>query len=354
MQELEQLIQRFWTNKTTPAENHRLIQLLEQYKMTRMGMAEYDFHDTKEKLHHLQPNRSASLLQSIHRDLGLNEPDKKPTTGTAAVRNMFRRIAAAAAVVIVGVTGFLLTTNRHIHVAAPMALTTPAPARRLVRRVNGMDSIMTVTLKDGSIIQLGKNSSLSYYEPFKDDRRDISMNGQALFKVVRDKVRPFTVYAGGIATRVLGTKFRVNAADPAKVTVQLLEGKVAVNAAPGTTAGISEVILTPGVEFSFDKKRQRYAVSTIKVQPRTSVRSLSTEPAPGLIFRKEALATVFKRVSDLYKVPLTFAKADLEDLYFTGTFLRSDDLNLVMSAICNVNNLVFTKEQDSIIITKQP
>jgi transmembrane sensor len=312
-----------------------------------------------------------SILQKIHANLGIaglteNHPTaKEPVAqrsaagqkrGTAILRKMYHRIAVAASIGIVAVSSFLLAGSHHKKSSTAQTATltaTAAPVKpRLMRLANGPDSVLSVTLKDGSTVQLGKNSSLSWYEPFINNRRDLSLTGIALFKVAKDKTRPFTVYAGGIATTALGTRFWVNAMDAAKIRVRLLEGKVMVNAATGSGMTMKDVYLAPGQEFSFDKNSQEYAVNASDTRPDNDGKITPRTDRPELIFKKEPLGQVFRKVASLYKVSLSFRKEELNGLYFTGTFLKSDSLNIVLSTICNVNDLLVTKKEDSIIITR--
>lgn len=358
MLELERLIHKFWSNQTTLAENRRLIQLLEKYNEICKGAAQTGFPEKgADPIHRLPPEKALALLQNIHQNLGIGDPEERMEAKRASIRKLVRRMAVAASVCIIAGAAFLLA-NRHPAIKATAqgkatAQTIVPSLPRLIRKVNASDSPMTITLQDGSTVQLGKNSRLSYYEPFINQRRDISLSGLALFKVAKDKTKPFTVFAGGIATRVIGTRFWVNAADTAKVNVRLLEGKVAVNTMRGSGMTMNDVYLTPGQEFSFDKDSRHYVVNTIPDRPAHTTKPLLPDNRPELVFKKAPLGNVFKSVGDQYKVPLVFRKEELDGLYFTGTFLKSDDLNLVLSTICNVNDLHFSNQQDSIIITKQ-
>jgi len=349
MHELEQLIQKFWDNRTTLEENRRLLELLEQYQamlddtLEEEAMKDYSGHG-------LSPDKALPILQKIHQRLGLEGKFEERKKNTAVVRKLYRLGAVAASVCILVISAFLLTGRHHEEKAQVVKATAPVP--RLVRLDNSSDSVLPVTLADGSTVQMEKNSSLSYYEPFINDRRDISMNGIALFKVAKDKKRPFTVYAGGIATTALGTRFMVNATDNRKIKVRLLEGKVMVNAAPGSGMTMKDVYLVPGQEFSFDKNKQQYAVIEVHDQPLVAGTTAQPADKAELVFRKEPLDKVFQKVGRLYNVPLVFRKKDLDGLYFTGTFLKSDNLNIVLSTICNVNDLLASKNGDTIIITK--
>ena len=340
MQELEQLIKRFWANQTTKTENERLLQMLEQLE------AENDLHPA----HRLPPDRAASILQNIHKQLGIDGTAEQQKTKTAAVRKLYSRMAVAAAVCILALSAFLWTEGRHSARPAVAAATTGAAP--LVSVFNNADSVLAITLEDGSTVQLEKKSSLSYYKPFINDRRDISLKGIALFKVAKDKKRPFTVYAGGIATTALGTRFLVNATDSRKIMVRLLEGKVVVRTAADANLTMNDVYLTPGQEFSFDRRSRQYVVNT--THDPTSVAGTEGPPLNRneLVFHKEPLGKVFEKVGTLYGVSLNYRREDLHGLYFTGTFLQNDKLDLVLSTICNVNDLLLTRNGDTIVITR--
>ena len=66
--------------------------------------------------------------------------------------------------------------------------------------------------------------------PFQNNKREIYLEGEAYFKVAKDKTKPFTVFAGALATTALGTQFRITAKKntPGNITVKLFTGKVAI------------------------------------------------------------------------------------------------------------------------------
>ncbi|MDU9392421.1 FecR family protein [Pseudomonas sp. zfem002] len=89
------------------------------------------------------------------------------------------------------------------------------------------DSRRTVTLGDGSEVELNLGTSLRYLR-FKDERRVVLSKGEAFFKVSHDLQHPFVVRAGSGQTQVTGTQFNVwKYQDQVKVT--LVEGSVLVS-----------------------------------------------------------------------------------------------------------------------------
>jgi len=89
------------------------------------------------------------------------------------------------------------------------------------------DARQTVTLGDGSQVELNLGTSLRYLR-FKDERRVTLLKGEAFFKVTHDVQHPFVVRAGQGQTQVTGTQFNVwKYQDQVKVT--LVEGSVLVS-----------------------------------------------------------------------------------------------------------------------------
>jgi transmembrane sensor len=87
----------------------------------------------------------------------------------------------------------------------------------------------TVTLSDGSKIQINTNSQLEV--DFTRDKRVIRLlKGEAYFSVAKNKQRPFYVYAGDGLVQAIGTAFnvRLKLLDEIEVTVE--EGLVALAA----------------------------------------------------------------------------------------------------------------------------
>lgn len=92
----------------------------------------------------------------------------------------------------------------------------------------------TVTLPDGSAVEL--NSETRIQVAFRAERRSVELlEGQAIFQVAKDPLRPFVVQAGDREIVAVGTAFDVRL-DSSAVRVTLLEGKVAVTPQGGAAA----------------------------------------------------------------------------------------------------------------------
>jgi transmembrane sensor len=100
-----------------------------------------------------------------------------------------------------------------------------------VRRSTAVGENKLVSLEDGSQILMGgaTDVSVEYSYEFRHVRL---VNGEALFKVAKDRDRPFIVAAANGETRAIGTSFDVREA-PDGVTVTVVEGIVQVEPQAG-------------------------------------------------------------------------------------------------------------------------
>ena len=87
--------------------------------------------------------------------------------------------------------------------------------------------MLDVSLKDGSIVTLNSNSSISYK---KNNPRNIKLSGEAYFKVEKDltKQAKFKVTTKDLTVEVYGTQFNVKTSED-KTKVFLEEGSVLLN-----------------------------------------------------------------------------------------------------------------------------
>lgn len=100
-----------------------------------------------------------------------------------------------------------------------------------MQTVSAGAAISVITLPDQTKVTLNRYSSLTYPDRFKEDRREVQLQGEAYFEVEKDARHPFVVKADPVEVEVLGTHFNVEAyPGDAEVKTTLLEGSVAVNA----------------------------------------------------------------------------------------------------------------------------
>ncbi|MFB9080735.1 FecR family protein [Flavobacterium procerum] len=114
---------------------------------------------------------------------------------------------------------------------------------------NTSSEVKTIVLPDSSRVDLSPFSKIKYASDFTVNRK-IDIEGEAYFKVKKDKNHPFKVFCNETTTTVLGTSFIVKEDKDSKVTVELYEGSVQMN-----VKGLSQKwILEPGDKFIYGDK----------------------------------------------------------------------------------------------------
>ncbi|MEQ6119254.1 FecR domain-containing protein [Reichenbachiella sp. MALMAid0571] len=116
-----------------------------------------------------------------------------------------------------------------------------------VEKSNSRGERSTFRLPDGTIVKLNSDSRLRFNEAFDIDKREVYLEGEAFFDVVKDSKRPFRVFSSGVVTTALGTSFNVKAFNTDKlnldeIEVSLVTGKVNVHNEESNT----DLILIPG------------------------------------------------------------------------------------------------------------
>ncbi|TDW48810.1 FecR family protein [Flavobacterium sp. 270] len=111
---------------------------------------------------------------------------------------------------------------------------------------NSTSKIKTVFLPDSSKVELSPNSKIEYANNFTSNRK-IEVEGEAYFKVKKDKKHPFQVFCNETTTTVLGTSFTVKGFEKKGVIVALYEGSVQMN----VKGQDKKWILVPGEKFTY-------------------------------------------------------------------------------------------------------
>ena len=138
---------------------------------------------------------------------GRSESDK-----VAGRRNILKFAALAASVAALLVSGGIYLENRGIFGES---------------HSTGTGETSTVKFSEGSVAYLNTRTHLRWLGSGNDRRVEL-ISGEALFDVVHDEARPFSVMMEGSEIRVLGTRFNVYRKDSGDVVVTVLEGKVEV------------------------------------------------------------------------------------------------------------------------------
>ena len=227
-------------------------------------------------------------------------------------RNFYIGITSAAALIMLMLALWpLLDSNNSTEsiqvfasLEAPKEITYSEVGERMeVRTPAGTTT--SLTLSDGTEVLLSANSRLEYSKEFSDEKREVTLVGEARFSVAKDAQRPFIVHTEQIQTEVLGTVFDVKAYPKALPDVTLYEGKVEVS-----LNGSSPQLMQPGEQASLNKEGQLKLAKA----PDTQGKWAEGEFA----FDNKELMEVMIEIGSWYNISVAFQQYHLlkERIYF--------------------------------------
>ena len=185
-----------------------------------------------------------------------------------------------------------------------------------------------IKLSDGTEVWLNAATSLKFPANFSDSTRELSIHGEAFFKVAKNKQRPFIVHTVATDVLVTGTAFNVNTYNTDKIQTALVEGSVILR-----NQNTGEVRLKPGFEAHFTNQLG------FETQPFDSLEVLAW--MKGIYyFRNIPLIELSEVIKRWYDVESQFADAALQHKTFSGELRKEQPLqsfleNLSLSG--NVN-----------------
>lgn len=178
-----------------------------------------------------------------------------------------------------------------------------------------------VALADGSSLDLDAETRLSV-SLSRGERRVTLAEGQAIFDVVHDERRPFTVHAGGRVVRDVGTQFDVRKRD-ANFTVTVARGRVEVSSEGGARG--RAIRLDPGQRLEIGPGGAAQ-MSLVDPQETFSWRS------GRLVYRDRPLAEVVADLNRQFVEQTEIADPELGGLPITGVIVL-DNPRAVMARL---------------------
>jgi transmembrane sensor len=178
----------------------------------------------------------------------------------------------------------------------------------------------TIFLADGSQIVLNTDSEITI-ELQMFQRKVQLTQGEALFNVIHNPIRPFEVTVGTGKIRDIGTRFDVYA-QVNQVDVAVLEGEVDIV----TNNQQSPQVFSAGQAASFDRQGKVNA----KAMP--SPQALTAWEHGKLIFVEQPLEDVLSQIARYHTVEFQIADPKLRDMKISGSF-KTTNLQLLLETL---------------------
>lgn len=349
MEELNKLIAKYREGTASAAELQRLYTLLNEGNPAWKQALEEAFHRAvDEEVSTLSPEADQRVLARL---LAATAPVYVAPSPKRLYVKWAAGLAAACAAALVIVYIWPLVSAKKAGNATGYAATLPTDS------IFTADATITLSLPDGSAARLMKGSVLRFSRVFGKADRNIQLQGDAFFSVVKNQEFPFTVTCNEIKTTALGTTFRISAPAHNTVQIHLLEGKVSVE--PMRNGYTKKIILQPGQVLqvkpaNFETVFLQHKTTIPAVATPASHHHAATSTAGGLNFKEETLGNIFSVLSQQYGKNIICADEEVAAYHFTGSFPASGNgLETILRTLCSLNKLSYTISDNNIYIHKQ-
>jgi len=204
-----------------------------------------------------------------------------------------------------------------------------------------------ITLSDNSSVWLNSGSKLIYPARFATDKREVYLEGEAIFEVSHNKERPFHVITHDVEVKVLGTVFDVCAYKDDKTASTILEsGSVELKYNSNSMISQSKVTMVPGMMAVYDPNEKTVKRTQVNTKLYTSWRE------GYFIFERQSLGEILKKISRYYNVSIQLNDQSLADETFTGPLDLRNSATQVLEIIAELINAKVEKVDNKIVITR--
>lgn len=211
---------------------------------------------------------------------------------------------------------------------------------------NAPGHVRKVMLPDHSLVWLKGNSSIDYPAHFSDSTRNVTLHGEALFEVSKDRSHPFIINAGNYTTRVLGTSFNIRANNSGAFKLTVLTGKVQVTSATNT-AMQRPVLVTPGNEFEMLNMVSQPRVVSSTLEHKDAVVLGTQYP---MNFDETGFDEIKRRIEQKFDVVINTDAASYQQCRVSAN-VTDQSLQNTLKVICAAIGAEYTVNKNIITIT---
>lgn len=183
-----------------------------------------------------------------------------------------------------------------------------------------------VTLSDGTKVYINSGSKISLPNKFKDNIREVFLEGEAYFDVAKNPNKPFIIRTNGAVVEVLGTAFTIrNYPGDSQVQTVVEEGTVSFR--PESDKNKQGVILSAG-----NLGLLNLSDNTIQKKTGVDVSFYLSWKDGYLKFKDESMIEVAKQLERKYDLEVVFEDKAIRNLNLTAE-LKSRSLKHVLQTI---------------------
>lgn len=194
------------------------------------------------------------------------------------------------------------------------------------------------TLDDGSIVFLTSGATLTCPEQFADNKRQVSLHGEALFDIHSSKNRPFLIETEAVTVEVLGTIFNITTSGKESFELSVQHGTVKVTV---KTSGQQTLVAT-GETVRLKDHQQ------LLKEPSAGQQQLA-QYTEKMHFKDERLGNIIHVINKISDKPIRIAGYDLNNREITISF-SNNTVEEMIELLCEVLELIYSYDGKEIII----
>lgn len=202
-----------------------------------------------------------------------------------------------------------------------------------------------ISLPDGTFVALNYDTRLHYKIDQNKRLQEVKLEGEAFFKVNKNKKRTFKVKTSDMNINVLGTEFNVNAHKTNKnIETTLIEGSILIDNILGHK---EPVLLKPGQKWQLNKSNRKMNVEEVNTKIATLWRN------GEYYFEDITLEDLARTIERAYNKTIVFEDESLKNERYSGSFYSDETIDGLIEAINLTIPINVRKNNDEIWIDKR-
>jgi len=199
-------------------------------------------------------------------------------------------------------------------------------------------NILVKTLNDGSVVYLTSGATLTCPEQFAADKRQVSVQGDALFDIYSKKDCPFLIETEAVVVEVLGTAFNIKTAGKTSFELSVQHGLV--KATLKTTG--DHIFLKTGETVCLENNQQLMKKQSVDKQQ-------FAKYSEKICFKDESLENIVHVINKISDKPVSISDNDLKNRGITIPF-NNNTVEEMVELLCEVLDLKYTDDGKEIVI----
>jgi ferric-dicitrate binding protein FerR (iron transport regulator) len=283
-------------------------------------------------------NKAAETIQTYvneHGTLILTDADEAPADiGVPKRRSRSRRLTIVVLLLLIAAAPAFWLVNSQKH-QPPASI-----AAALTKRTTERSEYKYLLLPDSTQVWLNASSTLEFPEHFLNNKREVTLSGEAYFDVRHSEKTPFIIYTGKISTTVLGTSFNIKAyPDRQHIIVSVSTGKVKVsyNNVPLAT-------LIKGQQIKVNSRLN--TMEEKKIAPA----EVAAWQQGKMSYDDEAFEDIVADLERLYNVKIRIDNEAVRTLKVSTSFRREIGIEQALEVLCRLTDTLLRQSDGWYII----